>query len=73
MRRPLSQKMRNFHLFRAEVKRELALRYWTYDDLAHYTGYAPCYIQHLMAGAGSKKAAFKVMHKLNIDTHRFRD
>ncbi len=72
MRRSLSQKMRNFHLFRAEVKRELTLRNWTYTDLAERVGYAPCYVQHLMAGAGSKKAAFKVMNALNIDTHRFR-
>lgn len=72
MRRSLDQKMRNFNLFRAEVKRELTLRYWTYEDLAGRTGYAPCYIQHLMSGAGSKKAAFEVMKALNIDTHQFR-
>lgn len=73
MRRSLDQKMRNFNLFRAEVRRELTLKRWTYEDLADRTGYKPCYIQHLMSGAGSKKAAFAVMRELGIDTHRFRD
>lgn len=58
MRRSLDQKMRNFNLFRAEVKRELTLRNWTYEDLAKLVGYAPCYIQHLMARHGSKRQLF---------------
>lgn len=72
MRRTLDQKMRNFNLFRAEVKRELTLKCWTYEDLAKRVGYAPCYIQHLMSGAGSRKAAFRVLKRLGIDTKPFR-
>lgn len=72
MRKSLDQKMRNFNLFRAEVKRELTLRCWTYEDLAKRVGYAPCYIQHLMSGAGSQKAAFRVLKRLDIDTKPFR-
>jgi len=72
MRKPFHDKIRNFNLFRAEIKRELTLRCWTYDDLGKATGYAGNYIQKLMSGTyGNRKAAFRVLKRLDIDTKPF--
>lgn len=38
----------NKHIFRAEVKKELALRKWSYSDLAEHTRYTPGTIRIMM-------------------------
>ena len=73
MRKPFYTKIRNFVLFKAEVRKQLIMRGCTYDDLGKATGYAGNYIQKLMSGTyGSRKAAFRVLKVLGIDTKPFR-
>lgn len=72
MRKLLSQKIRNFDLFRARVKMELWLRGWTYADLAAATHYKRNYIQNIMCGTiGSRRAAVKIMKVLDIPRKPF--
>ncbi len=72
MRTLLCNKMRNFNLFRAEIKKELTLRGWTYDDLAYYTGYRRNYIQNIMCGTiGSRRAARRIAEVLDIPSKNF--
>ncbi len=72
MRKLLYDKMRNFNLFRAEVKKELTLRCWTYDDLARYTHYRRNYIQNIMCGTiGSRQSVRRIMRVLDIPNKDF--
>lgn len=57
----------DYPTLRAEIKKELSLREWTYTDLATKTGYSVFYIRSFMAGyLGSPKAAHKIVSVLGI-------
>lgn len=71
-RRSMYRKIANFPAFRAEAKKQLSLRGWTYSDLSDYANYSPNYIACLMSGQeGSKRAAVKIARVLNIPTDLF--
>lgn len=59
----------DFIKFRAEVKKELALREWKYKDLAKATGYSVNAIDTFMCGARcSETLRKKIAEVLNIST-----
>lgn len=63
----MNEIVKDFPMLRAEIKKELTLREWTYADLAHITGYSLFYIRSLMTGhRGSLKAAHKIVSVLGI-------
>ena len=68
-RKSMYRKIANFPAFRAEAKKQLTLRNWTYSDLSDYVGYSSNYLYCIMSGqGGSKRAAVKIARVLNIST-----
>ncbi len=69
MRKYISQKMRDFNGFRAEIKKQLSLRGWKYKDLADAVGYSPNYITNAMNDLyASRRLVRKIMEVLDIPT-----
>ncbi len=70
--RTMDKQLRNFPLFRAEVRKALDLRGWGYEDLAEALGYKKNYIQHIMSGfGGSCYAAVRIAQELDIPRSLF--
>lgn len=66
------RKIANFPAFRAEAKKQLTLRNWTYSDLSDYVGYSSNYLYCIMSGqGGSKRAAVRIAKILNIPENLF--
>lgn len=62
--------MVDFIQFKAEVKKQLALRHWTYDDLAKATGYKRSTIESLMCGDRvTENVTAAVIKALDIPEH----
>lgn len=62
--------MKNFHLFRAEVRKQLDLRNWKYRDLATAVGCSVHYINSIMNGGRySDKIVEKIVDILRIPKH----
>ncbi len=57
------------HIFRAEIKKQLYLRKWSYADLAEHTKYAPGSIKTMMVDDArlSERAMNEIAGVLNID------
>lgn len=58
----------NKHIFRAEVKKQLALRRWSYSDLAEHTKYTPNTIRIMMHDDSrlSERAVNEIAKALDI-------
>lgn len=62
-------------LFKAEVKKQLALRKWSYTDLSEHTTYTPRSVQQIMYDDSrlSDRAVREFAEALNIDVHALRE
>lgn len=70
--RTMYQKISDFNAFRAEVKKQLALLGWRYEDLSEYVGYSPHYIAMFMCGrCGSRRMARKIARTLGIPIEEY--
>lgn len=58
--------MVDFTAFRAEVKKQLTLRGWTYDELSAATGYTKKTIQQCMCKGNRQHVADKIAEVLKI-------
>ena len=62
--------MRNYELFRAEIKKQQALRRWTYEDLGKATGYKASTIEAFMCGHKiTDRVALALAKALDIPEH----
>lgn len=62
--------MIDFVRFKAEVKKQLALKEWTYADLAKASGYSRSTIESLMCGVRATDKVCKAVAKaLDIPEH----
>lgn len=59
-------------LFKAEVKKELAIRKWSYEDLAEHTTYTPKSVKQIMYDDSrlSPNAIREFADALNIDINK---
>lgn len=63
-------RIENYKLFKGEVRKQLILRDWSYDDLSKATGYSKTSLYNMISGGiGSEKIVKAIITALDIPEH----